>query len=109
MRIKNILTAFSTLCIILICSNAKALTSTPVNGNNNDSVQIIQIEKRVADIQQMDIQSMSAAQKHSLKVELKGMLAKAKTYDTEEYHSHGGVYLSIGAVILILIILILIL
>jgi hypothetical protein len=109
MRIQNLLTALLILFTVMFSTQAKAIamTSPATISRGNDSLRIIQLQKRVADIQQMDVQSMSAAQKHSLKVELKGMLSQARAMDGGG--SGDGVYLSVGGLIIIILLLILIL
>jgi len=61
------------------------------------------IENRVYEIQHMDKSTLSKAEKKELKTELKTMKKEAKAL------GGGGVYLSVGAILIIILVLILIL
>jgi hypothetical protein len=112
MYIKNLVKAFFILCIITLCTQFKAAAYyVPVSvigstTGNDDSMQIVKMERRVNEIRGMDIQDMSSTQKASLRVELKQMLKQARGYDDGHY---SGVYLSVGGLIIIILLLILIL
>jgi hypothetical protein len=114
MRIKTILTASFIICITVFSLQAKAIApsykATVINtGNNkNDSMQIVKMQQRVNDIQNMDVQNMSSGQKKSLRIELKQMLKQAKNYN-DGGGSSSGIYLSVGGLIIIILLLILIL
>ncbi|ERM80208.1 hypothetical protein P872_14120, partial [Rhodonellum psychrophilum GCM71 = DSM 17998] len=63
-------------------------------------VRVGEIESRVAEIKSMDFSEMSKAEKNSVKTELKEMNKEARALNN-------GVYLSVGAIIVILLIVIL--
>jgi hypothetical protein len=115
MCINKLIKLFFIMCAIVFYTTTKAagikmLPAAVIAATNNrhdDSLQIIYIEKRVNEIRNMDVQNMSAAEKHSLKAELKQLLKQAKGYN--ERYSSSGVYFSVGALIIIILLLILIL
>ena len=98
-----------TLLLVLLSPFAKA--SADVNGpitsmsDMQEQTRIIEIQNRVEAIKAMDKSQLSKQDKLELKEELKNMRHEEKIYA----RAHGGVYLSIGAVILIIIILIIVL
>jgi len=66
-----------------------------------DSTRIAQIEKRVSEIQSMDLSSLSPSEKKSLRKELVSMEQETRHYTV--------VYISVGTVLIVILILILIL
>ncbi|UAY53324.1 hypothetical protein [Ferruginibacter albus] len=69
---------------------------------NDDSLRMLQIQKRVLEIQAMDFTKLSAKERKSIYKELRQMQKETDKKD------NGGVYLSVGAIIIILLVLILI-
>ena len=74
---------------------------------NSDSMRMIEINNRLAVIQNMDLQHLSATDKQSLKSELISL--KKETGKMSKHAGQQGLYISIGGAILIILILILIL
>ncbi len=72
---------------------------------NNDSLKLEQIKVRLAEIQGMDRSNLTIKEKKELKKELTTMKKEATAMEG----NHNGVYLSIGAIIVIILLLILIL
>ena len=64
---------------------------------------IAEIEKRVQEIKDMDKSNLSRLEKKDMRDELRNMNKESKAI------GHGGVYLSIGGILLIILVLILIL
>lgn len=81
---------------------------TETKGKNNDKseltvaqkARVTEMENRLEEIKKMDFQSMSKAEKKDVREEMKEMKAEARA-------TGNGVYLSIGALILIVLLLIL--
>ena len=82
-------------------ANAAVNIATPTDGVA-DARTLSEIVSRVTEIQNMDKSNLSAGEKKELKMELKEMKRKADGLDKR-------VYLSIGAIIVIILLLILIL
>lgn len=78
---------------------APASTSMPVKGEDPRTVQLMQ---RLEEIKNMDKSSLSRADKKDLRKEVRGIRKEMKTIS-------GGVYLSIGALIIVILLLILLL
>jgi hypothetical protein len=76
---------------------------------SDDSLRIIQLEYRVRQIQQMNLDNLSPLEKNNLRQELKQMLKEAKTYDKKAPPGMPRVYISLWALIIIILLLILIL
>jgi hypothetical protein len=76
-----------------------------VPGNSNtltpNAAEMKRLENRLAEIRSMDIKTMSRPEKKALKQEVRAI---KKTMD-----SSGGIYISVGAVILIIVLLIVLL
>lgn len=68
----------------------------------DQQAQLDKIVARVNEIKEMDKSSMTRSEKKALRSELKGMKSQAKAIG-------GGVYLSVGAIIIIILVLILVL
>ncbi|UEG51217.1 hypothetical protein LK994_06990 [Ferruginibacter lapsinanis] len=107
MKITNFFKAMAVSFIIALAipvtSNAmhNSNVSTPLSDSAADVKLAAHIIQRVTEIQNMDKTNLTTAERKSLKKELKEMQAQAS--------SNQGVYLSIGAIVIILLILILIL
>ncbi len=92
-------------CIMPATSNAMRMSnaiSSPLSDSAADVKTAAQIVQRVNEIQSMDKTNLSSTEKRALRNELKDMKAKADTLGK-------GVYLSIGAIIVVILLLILIL
>lgn len=108
---KTILSAV-TICMFIFLSTsfqAKSATLFITKPNHSlivgdDSLKILQIQKRVLEIQNMDFSKLSASEKKALRKELKKMEKQAKAADGGHY-----IYISVGALIIIILLLILIL
>ena len=80
----------------------KAAAFAPVSDSTEDARIYATIVTRVAEIQNMDLRSLSSPEKRQLKKELKALKHSADGLNK-------GVYLSVGAIIIIILLLILIL
>jgi hypothetical protein len=87
MKTKNLTIVSFIFLIMAFSMQAKAIVrissytiKTAIGGNDDDSTQIVQMEKRVNEIQSMDIENMSSGQKQSLRVEVKQMIRQGKRY-----------------------------
>ena len=100
---------FLKMAVLMLCmaftfsmqANAAVNIATPADGVA-DARTLSEIVSRVTEIQNMDKSNLSAGEKKELKKELKEMKRKADGLDRR-------VYLSIGAIIVIILLLILIL
>ena len=108
MRIKKLSRIISFVILIAMTYPATASTvityKTPIDSNmvsNADKIRAQEILQRLSEIQRMDLSSLSPSQKASLRHELKGM-------QDEERRTYG-VYISLGAAIVIIVVLLLIL
>ena len=106
MRIKNFLRVISFVILIAITYPATAssviINNVPKDSvSKADSMRAQQILQRVAEIQSMDKSNLSPSEKVSLRNELKSM--------RDEVRHSNGVYISVGAAIVIILLLILIL
>ncbi len=95
--------------ILALVFSTQMLVAAPTNGDDNkektelteaEKVRLAEIETRLDEIKAMDFKDMSKAERSDVKNELKEMKAEAKRVG-------GGVYISVGAIILILLLLIL--
>jgi len=66
-----------------------------------DKVRLSEIDARVAEIKEMDFSEMTKAEKKDVRNELKGLNKESKQLS-------GGVYISVGAIIIILLIILLV-
>ncbi len=100
------------LCILVIASLVYIpQTHATPNGNSSkkevvlteaQTLRLNQINARLVQIQNMDKSALSSQEKKVLRKEVRAMKAEAR-------ESGGGIYLSIGAVILIIVLLIILL
>jgi len=81
---------------------ASAEKVSTVGDPNKDAKTLSEITARVAEIQAMDKTNLTASEKKALRKELTGMKNKAAGLDR-------GVYISVGAIIIVILLLILIL
>jgi hypothetical protein len=108
MFIKNLLRfSFIIMCMTMISSPTRASSikllgpAAIINPINEDSLRALQIEERVREIQAMDLQNLSPAERKSLRKELIQM--------KEDTGKHTNIYISVGGLIVIILLLILIL
>jgi len=102
MRIKNLLKILCFVIVIALANPVKASSviidkPTTDSVSKADSIMAQQIMKRVAEIQSMDKSNLSSSDKAKLRKELKAM-------HNEAVGSHG-VYISVGAIIIILLLI----
>ena len=88
--------------MIFFAGTANASTVSPLRDSTSEKVRAEKIMQRLTDIQCMDVASLSASEKQDLRKELKGLKKEAKDFTNK------GVYLSVGAIIIIILLLILI-
>ena len=106
MKLKNFLEAISIAIVLLITVPAQSFATTaPVttfaDPGKNDAM-LKRISARVEEIQNMDKSNLSDDEKKALRKELKGMYKDARGLDQK-------VYISVGAIIIVILLLILIL
>lgn len=102
---KAVCTALLILSLGIALPSANAKTIVPKEKTAltaSQQAELLRIEARVQEIKDMDKSNLSSAQKKELKQELKDMRVEARSM-------HGGIYLSVGAIIIIILLLILIL
>ena len=108
MKLRNItkVAAFAFLLSITLPAFSSNITGDPVRTTKPakvvDQVKVEQIVKRLDEIKAMDKSSLSSSEKKGLRKELRGLKKDMAT-------AKGGVYLSIGAIIIVILLLILIL
>ena len=108
MKKKLILIAF--ICFLLFSYSAgSASIAAPminkVKSIPKDSLEAIQ--KRVLEIQAMDVSQLTASQRKELRQELKGMYKELKSNDDGGRHTN--IYISVGGLIVVILILIILL
>ncbi|TXE14652.1 hypothetical protein [Algoriphagus aquimarinus] len=96
--------------ILALVFSANMLFAAPANDENSkkektelteaQKERLVEIEARVDEIKSMDFSTMSKDEKKDVRMELKDMKEEAK-------RAGSGVYISVGAIIIILLILIL--
>ena len=105
MTVKNILRAAPIVLLIALTVPASATSIVPgsaaASTPKTEDARSQQLVQRLEVIRDMDKSDMSRTEKKNLRKEVKGI--------KKEMKSRGGVYLSIGAVIIIILLLILIL
>jgi len=95
------------LTILAIFLSVQFVEATPKNDPKKElteaqQIRLAEMEQRLEEIKAMDFKSMSKDEVKSVRVELKEMKKEAK-------RAGNGVYISVGAIIVILLLLILIL
>ena len=98
------------LTVLALFFSVQMLNAAPTEtkGKNNDKselteaqkARVTEMENRLEEIKGMDFQSMSNDEKNDVKMEMKEMKAEARA-------TGNGVYLSVGAIIIIVLLLIL--
>ncbi len=100
-----------TLCLMATClsltfipvqSNAKAIASTTVVANSAESVQAEVLLSRLNTINAMDKSQLTFSEKKTLRTEVRSIRHQLKDIG-------GGVYISVGAIVLIIVLLIILL
>ena len=107
MKIKNFLKVLSLVMCIALVNPVNVLAVGPVKtvvatDPAKEAQMLANITARVNEIQNMDKENLTGAEKKALRTELKDMKKQASALDQR-------VYLSVGAVIIIILLLILIL
>jgi hypothetical protein len=94
-------TALATLLTVVAPISSSAFINKPVEtAAKLDAEQSVKLEKRLLEIKSMDISKLSRLEKRTLRKEVKAI---------EKQMDNGGVYVSVGAIIIIVLLLILIL
>lgn len=101
MKFKNFLSIF-VLSLFMAFTIPVTTYASGINDPEKDAKMLVQITQRVTEIQNMDKNNLTNAEKKSLRKELKVMKQQAGGLDKK-------VYLSVGAIIIIILLLILIL
>lgn len=94
-----LLAMICTLPVMATAISAPVTTSIPVKGEDPRAAQL---KQRLEEIKNMDKSSLTRADKKDLRKEVKGIRKEMKTIS-------GGVYLSVGAIIIVILLLILLL
>jgi hypothetical protein len=105
MKHKQILIAL-TFFMFFSISGFSAATDPALTGKvptEATSLRVTELETRLHEIEAMDIKSMSRIERRTLRKEVKAIEKEMKTMN------NGGVYLSVGGLIIIILLLILIL
>jgi|GEM_PF-4398700 len=101
---KRLFSAFFIFSAMAFSVKAKAINCTIpyiiISGDDNDSAEIIQIEERISELQNMNFQAMSPSQKRLLRDEVKQMIKGAENYDRHPYLIDGIVS---GTVIIVIL------
>jgi ribosomal protein L9 len=97
---------FKTTLAVIVMAIATPSFSTPFetpgeSAQPMDAAEMKKLENRLEEIGNMDVRSMSKSEKKAIRKEVKAIKKKMDT--------SGGVYLSVGAIILIVVLLILLL
>lgn len=101
---KLIYTLTAVIMLTLSINTSSASAKAPVKElTEQQQVQLDQIKRRVEEIRDMDKSDLSKSERKELRNELKAMKNQANAV------AGGGVYLSVGAIIIILLVLILVL
>lgn len=90
------------LTFIPVQSNAKAIASTTVVANSAESVQAEVLLSRLNTINAMDKSQLTFSEKKTLRTEVRSIRHQLKDIG-------GGVYISVGAIVLIIVLLIILL
>lgn len=104
MKHKQIL--FAAFFMLLSISGFSAVTDPALTGKvptEATALRVNELETRLHEIEAMDIKSMSRTERRSLRKEVKAIEKEMKTM------ANNGVYISVGALIIIILLLILIL
>ena len=108
MKLRNItkVAAFALLLSTTVPAFSNNITGDPVRTTKPakavDHAKVAEIVKRLDEIKAMDKSALSSSEKKDLRKELKGLKKDMAT-------ARGGVYLSIGAIIIVILLLILLL
>lgn len=103
MKTSKIFKMFMLIVVLAIASPAVSIASTPTDpAMANREEQLGRMQNRLEEIRSMDIKKMSREEKKALRTEV-------RTIKKEMAAVSGGVYLSIGAILIIALLLILLL
>lgn len=103
MRLKNVLLVFILISVASIVSpRAVYADAVPATGVESPEAEAQRLERRLEEIRSMDVKHLSKAERKALRDEVKHTKKRLKTMD-------GGVYLSLGAIIVIAVLLIILL
>ncbi len=108
MKLRNItkIATFAFLLSITLPAFANNVAGDPVRTSKTtkavDQAKVAQITTRLNEIKAMDKSELSSSEKKELRKELKGLKKEMAT-------AKGGVYLSVGAIIIVILLLILLL
>lgn len=100
--IASILVLFTLIPVFATRNISSANNKTPVSATNPE-VRSGELLKRLEEIRAMDIKSMSKAEKKELRKEVRSIEKEIRQIN------NGGVYISVGGIIIILLLLILLL
>ena len=101
MQLRTLYTGLVVVLTLTIASPALAATPSTI-GSSNTEARVHQLENRLAEIKSMDTKTLSRADKKTLRREVREIKKELAAIS-------GGVYLSVGAIILIALLLILLL
>lgn len=100
MRLKNILLAFIIIsAAAVVAPNSVYADAVPVTGTETPAEEAQRLERRLEEIRAMDTKHLSKAERKALRDEVKHTKKRLKTMS-------GGLYLSLGALIVIAVLLI---
>lgn len=89
---------YTILLLIIISVLTIPVKASEINGNRTHAQAATELIQRLETIKEMNIQSMSTEQQSKLKLEVQTIHTTLKTLD-------GGVYLSVGTIIIILLLI----
>ncbi len=106
MKVKNIvrIAAFATVMAIALPAKSNTLNADPISSEpvaKTEDTRAMEIKNRLEEIKAMDKSTLTRDEKRDLKKEVKAMRKEARAIS--------GVYISVGALIIIILLLILIL
>ncbi len=100
MRLKNILLAFIIISAAAVLAPGSVYAdAVPVTGTETPAAEAQRLERRLEEIRAMDTKHLSRAERKALRDEVKHTKKRLKTMS-------GGLYLSLGAIIVIAVLLI---
>jgi hypothetical protein len=96
----NILKSLLLIASLTIASSNVALSETPVAATETPEQHVARLTNRLEEIKAMDIKNLSKAERKALHGEVKAIKKEMKAIS-------GGVYISVGALLLIILLIIL--
>ncbi|HWB27723.1 MAG TPA: hypothetical protein VG738_19750 [Chitinophagaceae bacterium] len=97
-----ILMVFAVMLSLVCVTRSYATDVVTDNNSTSNELRVQEMKSRLEEIKNMDKSNLTREERKELRREVKGMRKEAKTMS-------GGVYLSVGAIIIIILVLILIL